>query len=79
MIETIIKLITKIIGLLPADPFTEYIDSVAAFFTESGLMGYINYFIPINMFVSISQKWIIAVGMYIVVRTIVKGLKGGRS
>lgn len=79
MIDAIINLITKIIGLLPSDPFTEYIDSVSAFFAESGLMGYINYFIPVNMFVSISQKWIIAVGMYIVVRTIVKGLKGGRS
>ncbi len=78
MIETIIKLITKIIGLLPADPFTEYIDNVSTFFAESGLIGYINYFIPINTFVSITQKWIIAVGIYIVVRSVVTGLKGGR-
>lgn len=78
MIDTIIELVKKIIGLLPADPFAEYIDSVSAFFNESGVMGYINYFIPVNTFVAISQKWIVAVGIYIVVRTIVKGLKGGR-
>lgn len=78
MIETIIQLIAKIIGLLPSDPFTEYIDNVSAFFAESGLMGYINYFIPINIFVSMAQKWIIAVGIYIVIRAIIKGVKGGR-
>lgn len=76
MIDTIIEFFKKIIGLLPSDPFTEYIDGVSAFFAESELMGYINYFIPINMFVSISQKWILAVGIYIIVRTIVKKLKG---
>ena len=76
MINTIIEFVKKIIGLLPTDPFTEYIDSVSAFFAESELMGYINYFIPVNMFVSISKKWIVAVGIYIVVRTVVKKLKG---
>lgn len=75
MIETIIKLVTKVISLLPADPFAEYIDSVSVFFAESGLMGYVNYFVPINTFVSITQKWIIAVGIYIVIRSIIKGLK----
>ena len=35
MIDTIIELVKKIIGLLPADPFAEYIDSVSAFFNES--------------------------------------------
>lgn len=75
MIDTIMELIKKIIGLLPPDPFAEYIDSASAFFTESGLMGYINYFIPVNTFVAILQKWIIAVGIYIVVRAVIKGLK----
>lgn len=76
MVDSIIKFINKIIGLLPADPFTEYIRSVSDFFSENQIMGYVNYFIPINIFVDILQKWIVAVGVYIVVRSIVKALKG---
>lgn len=76
MVDSIIEFIKKVVYLLPTDPFTEYIDSASLFFSESNLLGYINYFIPINMFVAISKRWIVAVGVYIVVRTIVKGLKG---
>jgi len=76
MVDSIIEFVKKVLSLLPQDPFTEYIDMAAEYFADQKVMGYINYFVPIGLFVEISKRWIIAVGVYIVVRAIVKALKG---
>lgn len=76
MFDSVIDFIKKIIGFLPVDPFTEFIDSAQSALSDSGFMGYINYFVPVNMFVAIAKRWIVAVGIYIIVRSVVKFLKG---
>lgn len=76
MMDSVIGFIQKIISFLPADPFSEFIDSAQAALADSGFMGSLNYFVPVNVFVAISKRWILAVGAFIIIRAVVKFLKG---
>lgn len=54
------NLAVKILNLLPDSPFTliEKDDDIVR------VLGYVNYFIPINFFISCMVPWLSAVGIY---------------
>lgn len=58
-------------SLLPPSPFEKYISAVF----DNEYLGYINYFFPIDTFITIAEAWLVAIGIYILYGVIIKWAK----
>ena len=76
MIDSIVSFIQKILGVLPQDPFRPYIDELAIDIQSQAWVGILNYFIPLKEMLEIASVWLVAVGIYMVVRIFLKKFSG---
>lgn len=65
------KIANNILSILPTSPIV-YLQSDS---TVSLYLGYVNYFIPVYLWISILESWLVAIGIYYVVRVILRWLK----
>lgn len=54
------ELLSNVILFLPTSPFRAYMDS----FSNFPYLSAINYFIPINVLIGITETWVTAIGLY---------------
>lgn len=57
-------IVNALLFLLPKSPFV-YLDMVPE---VKSVLGYVNYFIPLNTMVSILEMWLIAIGTYYLIQ-----------
>lgn len=62
MIASILKIMTKLISILPDDPLLSAIESRME--VISSYMGYMNYFIPFNGVANLLDLWVKAIMLY---------------
>lgn len=60
-----------ILSVLPDSPF----QTLASNSAVGEVLGYVNYFIPINSFVSILELWLTAVAIYYVWQVILRWIR----
>lgn len=63
-----------VLDLLPDDPFKELIPGFEAMFNNVYL-EYLNYFIPVGVFLKILAVWLVAVGAYYAVMPLARWAK----
>lgn len=63
-------LIETMLSFLPDSPFQE----VIAQFKDLPFLGYINYFIPIKPYLIFLSGWLVAIGLYYLVQTVLRWL-----
>lgn len=57
LLLSVVELITSI---LPKSPFTGYMH----YFSESKYLKYINYFIPVDVIITIMETWLLCVALW---------------
>lgn len=65
------QLLNALVMLLPTSPFikiTDYIDSVP-------FVSYINWFIPFNILVAITEIWLVSVGLFYLYMVVLRWVK----
>ncbi|MEG2571166.1 MAG: hypothetical protein RSA70_07005 [Clostridia bacterium] len=62
--------LSDVINMLPKSPFV--FDSAGEF---TQIMGYVNYFIPINRMVQITKVWLSAIVIWYVAMTVLRWVK----
>ncbi|HAT4094503.1 TPA: hypothetical protein I9Z34_003062 [Clostridium perfringens] len=70
IISAIASFFNAIICLLPKSPFN-YIDNSGI----KDFMGYLNYFIPVSTLISISEAWLVAIGIYYIYSIALRWIK----
>ena len=63
--------VQALLSVLPHSPFTKYIDAIQA----SPYLGYVNWFFPINVFLVMTNAWLLAIGVFYAFRIIGKWIK----
>lgn len=66
-----LMLVALFTGILPQSPFLAYMDWAEM----NEYMGFINYFIPIDQIIVISEAWVLCIGPWILVQLIIKAVK----
>lgn len=61
----------NILNILPTSPIV-YLASDS---TVSKYLGYVNFFIPVYLWISILESWLVAIAIYYAVRVILRWLK----
>lgn len=61
----------NILGILPTSPIV-YLSSDP---TVSKYLGYVNFFIPVYLWISILESWLVAIAIFYVVRVVLRWLK----
>lgn len=56
-----------LVELLPSSPFFALMDEIEKNETVSTVLGYVNYFLPINLMIQTLTLWLAAVGSYYLV------------
>lgn len=64
--------VTAIFGLLPDSPFQTIFYSNTVL---SQYLGYINYFIPVSVFITILQGWLTGIALYYVYQIVLRWVK----
>jgi hypothetical protein len=59
-----------LVWLLPTSPFTGLQNSL-----DSDILGYINYFIPIDQMLSVGAAWLLAIGVYYLFQVVLRWAK----
>ena len=65
------NIVDRMLDLLPTSPIV-YLQSNA---TVSLYLGYVNFFVPVYLWISILQSWLIAIAVFYVIRVILRWLK----
>ena len=60
-----------LVGILPQSPFLAYI----GWSDLSNYLGYINYFLPIDKIIVISEAWLLAIAPWILAQLSIKAIK----
>lgn len=60
MIDIVINLLTGVINVLPISPFQSFIDKAGAIDS----LGYLNWFIPFDIFFEILSVWSVSMFTY---------------
>lgn len=58
IIAFVMKVLEKIVGILPHDPLSENLSIYLSRIQDSGFLGYLNYFVPFYLLVPIFETWI---------------------
>lgn len=64
-------IVDRMLDLLPTSPIV-YLQSNA---TVSLYLGYVNFFVPVYLWISILQSWLIAIAVFYAIRVIFRWLK----
>jgi hypothetical protein len=59
------------LSILPKSPFTEHIDALA----EVPYLGILNWFVPIGAFLVIGTSWLVAIGIFYVIKIVLRWIK----
>lgn len=70
MIKAIVQLLTGLINFLPASPFSAMLQGL-----EFPYLGYVNWFIPFDIFLKLIGGWLTCMALYYVYQTIRSKLK----
>ncbi|WP_095176012.1 MULTISPECIES: hypothetical protein [Blautia] len=60
MLDVVFNILTALINILPASPFLAY----AKFAEGIDLLGYLNWFVPFDIFALMLESWIVCMGLY---------------
>lgn len=71
--STVISFIASILQLLPESPFVVLDNLSQTEFYE--WIQYLNWFIPINTFISILEAWLVAIGIYYIYQIVLRWVK----
>lgn len=71
--STLTALALKVINLLPESPFVILDELSGSEFYE--WLQFLNWFIPVNTFVSILEGWLVAVAIYYVYQIVLRWVK----
>lgn len=71
--STLITLALKVIELLPESPFVVLDELSRSEFYE--WLQFLNWFIPVNTFVSILEGWLVCVAVYYVYQVVLRWIK----
>ena len=71
--STLTALALKVINLLPESPFVILDELSRSEFYE--WLQFLNWFVPINTFVSILEGWLVCVAVYYVYRIVLRWIK----
>lgn len=63
-----------ILNFFPADPFENVIVQFSAMF-DNAVLEYLNYFIPVGLFLKVLAIWLVAVAAYYVVTPLARWAK----
>ena len=63
----------NVINLLPESPFLVLEELSSSEFYQ--WLKFLNWFIPINMFVSIFEAWLVGIGLYYVYQVVLRWIK----
>ena len=78
MLESLAALFTTglsaVLSFFPPSPFTA-LNDLAADSEIAELLGYVNWFIPVNTFVAILEGWLLCVAIYYVWQVVMRWLK----
>ena len=66
--ETVSSIGDKIIGILPKSPFT-FLDANPQ---VKEVLGFLNWFFPIDTMIALTETWLIAIGIYYVVQALLR-------
>ena len=69
--ESFSELGDKIVDFLPASPIV-YLESIPE---VNKYLGMVNWFIPIYSMISITEAWLVAVGLYYLVQVVLRWIK----
>lgn len=69
--EVVNGLLEGVTSLLPLSPFEKYIDSLASI----PYIPYINWFIPVGVFVEIGIAWLGAIGTFYLLMIVLRWVK----
>lgn len=64
-----------VLGFLPDSPFSGTLDSLAANTQVRQMLGMVNWFIPIYLFVPILTAWLAGVAVYYVYQIVLRWLR----
>ena len=67
----VVMLIALFTGILPESPFLAYMN----WSEMNEFMGFINFFIPIDQIIVISEAWLLCLGPWIIAQLIIKAIK----
>lgn len=69
--ETVSGIGNKILGILPKSPFT-FLDANPQ---VREILGFLNWFIPIDTMIGMTEAWLTAIGIYYVVQAALRWAK----
>lgn len=69
--ETVSGIGNKILDILPKSPFV-FLDANPQ---VSEILGFLNWFIPIDTMISMTEAWLTAIGIYYVLQAILRWAK----
>lgn len=58
--DIVTKFLDTVLRVLPTSPFSAYIDALG----NISFLGYVNYFVPVSVFIAIGEAWLVAVGVF---------------
>lgn len=64
MLDVILDLLTALINILPVSPFIAY----AKYAEDIDLLGYLNWFVPFDIFSVMLESWVFCMGIYYIYR-----------
>jgi hypothetical protein len=67
----LVALANVVLAFLPKSPFTSFTDQMAAL----PVLGYLNYFVPIDQMISIGEAWIAAIVTFYIYSAILRFVK----
>jgi len=70
IIDSLAQILTWVLYIFPPSPF-----NIADSMNIGGLLGRINYFVPVYEFIAIGQAWLIAIGIYYGLSTLARWAK----
>lgn len=71
--DALVSFAVKVVELFPESPFTVLDRLSSSEFYE--WLRMLNWFIPVNTFVSILESWLVAVGLYYVYQIVLRWIK----
>lgn len=66
MIEAVVKLLTGLISILPASPFTSLLKTIDGL----SALNFLNWFVPFDIFIVLMESWLTCMGIWYIYKTV---------
>lgn len=66
MIEAVVKLLTGLISILPASPFTSLLKTIDGL----SALNFLNWFVPFDIFIVLMESWLTCMAIWYVYKTV---------